>query len=159
VRRITRRTAVVAAALTVTLSGGAAFAYWLNTGSATATGQTASGTKLTVTNLTTTDPAMVPGASQSWTFRVNNDGANPLTIDTTNSSVVVTPFSSTAVDATKSACTQADYTITNVALPASVYSHSYGDGSFTLTFSNDLARDQVNCQSYAVPLNVLVKAA
>jgi len=40
-----------------------------------------------------------------------------------------------------------------------VYSHSYGDGSFTLTFSNDLARDQVNCQSYAVPLNVLVKAA
>jgi len=157
-RKLTRRTAVTAAALAVTLSGGAAFAYWLNSGSATATAQTADGTRLTVTNLLTTSPSMMPGDAQLWTFQVNNDGGNNITIDKPNSPVTVTPFSSTAVDPAKPACTQADYAIDSVTLPDTVYAHGAYGGSFSLHFVNSAA-DQENCKGFKVPISVTVKAA
>ena len=125
-RKLTKKTLVVSAALMLLGTGGVAFAYWTTTGSGTATSTTAA----SLATLTTTQnglvTAMAPGgAVQDVNFTINNSAATPQYVTTVAMSFTgatyVSAGSSSSVGTTwlnhpaggpAPGCTAADFTLT-----------------------------------------------
>ena len=101
--------ALVASAAVVGLAGsGVAYAYWTTTGSGTGSATTGTSTAVTV-NQTSAPGTLYPGSSASLSGNFNNPGASPQYI--TSVTAAVKAFSVKS-DASKPACTQADFSIT-----------------------------------------------
>jgi hypothetical protein len=132
----------------VTLAGaGAAFAYWTLSGSGSGSGST--GTTASVTVVQTSDASgLYPGDAVALSGDFNNPGASRVYV--TAVTATVAPFNAQA-DATKPACTQADFTITGTSNTPGEIDSGNGVGAWsglTLTMV-DAATNQDNCKSLA----------
>jgi ABC-type glycerol-3-phosphate transport system substrate-binding protein len=146
-----KRSVVVLALVGVlALAGVAAYAYWSNNGSGTASGQTAAGNQdLTVLTTSSLD-GLYPGASIPVTGKFGNPNGNPVKV--TNISVTPSVDSAHAT----AGCLVSDYSaavhVTDPDVPAS----SQGGGfAGTLSMANT-ALDQNACKGATVTLTYSV---
>ena len=109
--RLKRKAVVVYAVFLVLALGGIAFAFWTAGGGGS--GTASAGTIATVTvNQTVSPTGLYPGATAALSGNFNNPNSGQVYVTAVTASV--TPFSVQA-DATKPACTQADFSITGTA--------------------------------------------
>ncbi len=146
-----RKTAMVSVLVLVALSvAGIASAYWTTGGSGS--GSATEGTTVSVTVTQTVSPTgLYPGGSAALSGKFNN--TNPGSVRIAAVTAAVTAFSS-QTDATKPACTQADFTITGTAPVAAEIPSGSAVGSWTgLTLNmTDTATNQDNCKTLTVPI-------
>lgn len=152
-RFFTRKKVVVFAGIAaIGLGGGVALAYWTTGGSGSGSAATGTTSNIVVNQTGSAITGMYPGATAALSGNFTNT-INPGSVYITAVTANVTTFSAQA-DATKPACTQADFTITGTAPVGAEVAHGTGVGSWsglTLTFV-DGAGNQDNCKSITVPI-------
>ncbi|MCU1464923.1 MAG: hypothetical protein JWM72_851 [Actinomycetia bacterium] len=143
-----------AGALVLGVAGGA-FAFWTTGGSGTGTAATSSTNAIAV-NQTTSSTALVPDGSTTLSGDFTNS-TNPGPVYITTVSASIDTFS-LAADATKPACTDADFTLTTASVPVGADVAHTAVGGHTGSWSgivlkmNDSALNQDNCKNISVPL-------
>ena len=148
--RLKRVAAVVYAVFLVLTLGGIAFAFWTAGGSGSGTATAGTNANVTV-NQTVAPTGLYPGATTALSGDFNN--SNPGSVYITAVTASVTPFSVQA-DATKPACTQADFSITGTANVGTEVVPGTGVGSWSGLSLNmiDAATNQDNCKNVTVPI-------
>lgn len=143
--------AAVSIGAVVVASGGVAFAFWTAAGSGTGSGATGTTAALTVVQ-SSVNTGLYPGGTTALAGTITNPNPSPVTV--TAVTATVTAFTS-RTDATKPACTQADFTITGtstVASPVPANSSSGGAWSgLSLSMTNSVT-NQDNCKTVTVPI-------
>ena len=139
-----QRTLIVSAIAVLLVGGGAAFAYWTNTGAGT--GDAATGTNVpVVVNQTSTITGMAPGiAAQTLSGNFDNPNAGP---------VYVASVSATVTGTDKAGCTAADYTVAGTATVGAQVAAGTGQGSWsglTIQFNNKTNAIQDACKNAVV---------
>ena len=146
-----KRTAVVVYAVFLVLTlGGIAFAFWTAGGSGSGTANAGTTASVTV-NQTVSPSGLYPGATAALSG--NFDNPNSANVYITAVTASVTPFSVQA-DATKPACTQADFSISGAANVGTEIVPGAGVGSWSGLSLNmiDAATNQDNCKSITVAI-------
>ena len=136
---------LVAGFVFATIVGGAAAAYWTIAGSGTGTAGTATPSSVTVVQ-TSSAAGLYPGGSVALSGNLNNPNAGPVYVTAVTASVHAF---STQPDATKPACTQADFSITGISnTPGSIAAgNAVGTwNGLTLNMSN-AGTNQDNCKA------------
>ena len=130
--------------------GGLALAYWTVGGSGSGSGSTGSASSITV-NQTASATGLYPGGSSALSGNFTNP--NPGKVYVTAVTATITSFSVQA-DATKPACTQADFSISGTATVGAEINSGAGVGSWSGLSLNmtDAATNQDNCKSITVPI-------
>lgn len=104
-----KKVVAVAVAGAVVASSGLAYAYWTQGGSGTGSATTGSTTVITV-NQTSTPSGLYPGRAPQ-ALSGNFDNPNPGAVQISSITAVVSSVTDAGTDATKPACTTADYVI------------------------------------------------
>ena len=152
-RFITKKRAVAAAAAIAIAGGGmAAYAYWTGSGTGSGAASATTPSALTV-NQTTSVTGLYPGAT-AVTLSGTFDNPNPGGVYVHNVTAAVQAFSS-QTDATKPACTQADFAIGGSATVAANVAAGSGVGSWTGLTVRLLngAGNQDNCKGQAITID------
>jgi hypothetical protein len=147
-----RATKIVALTAALVVAGGAAFAWWTAGGSGTGSAATGTVNGITI-NQTSSIAGLYPGgpaATLAGTFTNANSGP----VRVAQVSVAITTGWTAKADATKPACTTADFTLvqpgaTNAEVPSGTGVGSWGAGSIQLV---NAASNQDNCKGVTVPL-------
>ena len=151
--KITRRkSAILAIVATTAIGGGAAFAYWTQSGTGTGTATAGTTTGITV-NQTGSVTGLYPGGTPiglSGTFTNTNTG--PVSISSITAAVAA--FTTVTPDPLKPPCTQADFAISgtsgaNIA-PAGTEVGSWSGLSVALVAG---VANQDNCKGQAITIN------
>lgn len=144
--RIKKKWAIVLTVVALTIGGGAAFAYWTNSGSGTGTAATGSNASITV-NQTSTISGLAPGLpAQTLSGTFDNPNASP---------VYVTSVTATVTGTDQAGCTASDYTIggtapVNAQVPAG---NSQGTWTgLTIQFNNKSGVNQNVCKGAVVTI-------
>jgi hypothetical protein len=147
-RRITKRTALLAAGVAVAVaSAGVAYAYWTTNGSGTGSATTGTTSAVTVKQ-TSTVSNLAPGLpAQALQGNFDNGNAGPVLVHSVTAAVTGT---------SNPGCTAADFTVVQPALvdvevPAGPGMGSWSGGS--LVFKNDPVRNQDACKGVTVALS------
>ena len=145
-KRPGKQRALIVSAVAVLLVGGAAFAYWTNTGAGT--GDAATGTNVpVVVNQTSTVTGMAPGiAAQTLSGNFDNPNAGP---------VYVASVTAVVSGTDKTGCTAADYTIAGTATVGTEVASGTGKGAWsglTIQFNNKSGVNQDACKNAVVSL-------
>ncbi len=157
-RRIkTKRTKIVVAATAlVVVSGGAAFAYWTNSGSGTGSGATGTTSAITVTQTSVVSDLRPGGAAQdlSGTFTVPGDG--PAYVEDLEAAV-------TSVNGAVG-CEVDDYAIggSPMLIQAQVddaTTWGVGAGGLTVVFVNEAAENQDGCKNATITISYTANAS
>jgi hypothetical protein len=148
--RLSRRAAVVSALVFVTVFTGIVFAYWTMGGSGSGTANTGTTASLTVRQ-TVSPSGLYPEGTVALSGNFDNPNSTKVYITAVTASV--TPFSVQA-DATKPACTQADFSITGTANVGAEIVPGLGMGSWSGLSLNmiDAGTNQDNCKNVTVPI-------
>jgi hypothetical protein len=148
VRKLTKRTALVAAGVAIAVAGtGIAYAYWSTSGSGSGTAATGGSSAITV-NQTTTVSSMGPAvAAQALAGNFDNSNSGPVFVQ--NVTVAIATISN-------SLCTGADFTLVqpnavNAEIPKGTAQGSWSGGS--IAFKDDPARNQDACKNVTVNLS------
>lgn len=148
--RLSRRAGIVLILVVLSALGSIALGYWTTGGSGSGSGGTGTSASVTV-NQTVSPTGLYPGgtAGLSGDFTNLNSGSVYVTAVTAS----VTPFSVQA-DATKPACTQADFSITGTANVGAQIAPGTGVGSWSgLSLQMiDAGTNQDNCKNITVPI-------
>lgn len=149
--RLKKKIVAGMAAGAVVIGAGGAFAFWTQGG--TGNGAATAGTSVAITVVqTATITGLYPGGTASalsGTF--NNPNAFPVNI--TSVTAAVQAFSTTAVDATKPPCTQADFTIAGTSGPYTVPAGTTGTWSGLNVALRNTALNQDNCKGQTITIN------
>jgi hypothetical protein len=147
--RITKKV-VIASAAVVVIGAGTAFAFWTNTGSGEGSATTGTNVAITVNQTSTSDVALVPGGPvQPLSGTFTNTNSSPVFVD--HVTVSITAGFSVRPDASKPACTSADYTLVQpTATNAQVTTDSPWAGASIALINR--ATNQDNCKGAVVPL-------
>jgi hypothetical protein len=142
-----RKTVAVLAGTTLVLaSGGAAFAYWTNTGSGEGAAGTGTNSPITI-NQTTTVSGLGPGvAAQSLAGNFDNTNDGP---------VYVAAVTATVTGTDKAGCGATDYTIAGTAPVATQIPVGTDVGAWTgltITFNNKAGVNQDACKGAVVAI-------
>ena len=152
--RFVTKKRVAAAVAVLALGGGAmaAYAYWTGGGTGSGSAQATTPSAVTV-NQSTTVAGLYPGAT-AVTLSGNFDNPNSGTVYVHNVTAAVQAFSS-QTDATKPACTQADFAIGGSATVDAQVPAGNGVGSWTGLTVRLLngSGNQDNCKSQAITIN------
>jgi hypothetical protein len=147
----TRKLLATAAGLVgVVIAATAAFAYWTGSGSGTGSATTGTATNVTVVQ-TSASSGLTPGGSVALSGNFNN--ANSGSVSVASVTATIDSFS-VQPDATKPACTQADFSITGTSNDPGVIASGTGVGSWSglsLNMTNGAA-NQDNCKGITVPV-------
>jgi len=149
-----KRAAAVATGAALTfIVGGVAFAYWSTSCSGAGSATTGTVVPVTINATGTAVTGLYPGGPAhdvSGTF----DNPNAGTVYINQVTVAVAPGWSKRADATKPACTAADFAITQASAVGHEIAHGNGVdawGPATITMNN-LATNQHNCKNVTVDL-------
>ena len=148
--RLKRTAVVVYAAFLVLTLGGIAFAFWTAGGAGSGTASAGTSASVTV-NQTVSPTGLFPGATTALSGNFDNPNSGNVYVAAVTASV--TPFSVQA-DATKPACTQADFSISGTANVGTEIVPGTGVGSWSglsLTMI-DAATNQDNCKNITVAI-------
>ena len=147
-----KRVAAAVAGIGVLLGGAAAYAYWTGGGSGSGSAATGTPSSLTV-NQTTVVTGLFPGAS-AVTLSGNFDNPNSGAVTVSTLTAAVRAFSS-QTDATKPACTQADFAIGGTATGLGSIPSGTAQGSWTGLTVRMLngAGNQDNCKSATINID------
>ena len=145
-----RKMAMFALVTLVAVLGGVAFAYWSTGGSGSGSANTGTAASVTV-NQTVAPTGLYPGGAAALSGNFNNPNTGKVYI--TAVTALVTPFSVQA-DATKPACTQADFSITGTANVGAEIAAGVAVGSWSGLSLNmiDAVTNQDNCKNITVPI-------
>jgi hypothetical protein len=148
--RLKRKALVVYAVFLAVALGGIAFAFWTAGGGGAGTASAGTSASVTV-NQTVSPTGLYPGATAALSGNFDNPNAGSVYVAAVTASV--TPFS-VQTDATKPACTQADFSITGTASVGTEVVPGTGVGSWSGLSLNmiDAATNQDNCKSVTVPI-------
>jgi hypothetical protein len=152
-RRIHWTKKTIVGGVTVALlaaSGGVAFAFWTAGGAGAGSATTGTTAPLVVTQ-TSTSAGVAPGGSVALAGNFSNPNTTPITPTSVTATI---PAFSVKTDASKPACTQADYSITGTVAVTGPVPASGTGGSWTglaLTMSN-AGTNQDNCKGLAVAI-------
>ncbi|MEO7268857.1 MAG: hypothetical protein ABIW49_06595 [Knoellia sp.] len=146
-RTLSKKTVVIGSvAAFVLLGGGAAFAYWTNTGSGTGEATTGSNQSLVV-NQTSTVSGLAPGLpAQALSGNFDNPNTSPVYAGTVTATVTGTD---------KAGCGPTDYTIGGTAPVNAEVPAGTGVGSWsglTIAFNNKPAVNQDACKDAVVTI-------
>ena len=146
--RIRRKAVVVYAFFLVLALAGIAFAFWTTGGGGSGAANTGTSASVTV-NQTVSPTGLYPGATAALSGNFDNPNSGNVYIAAVTASV--TPFSVQA-DATKPACTQADFSISGTANVGTEIAPGTGVGSWSGLSLNmiDAATNQDNCKNITV---------
>jgi hypothetical protein len=130
--------------------GGLALAFWAVGGSGSGSGNTGSPSAITV-NQTVSPTGLYPGGSSALSGNFTNP--NPGKVYVASVTATITSFSVQA-DATKPACTQADFSISGTATVGAEINSGAGVGSWSGLSLNmtDAGTNQDNCKNITVPI-------
>jgi len=148
--RLKRKALVVYTVFLVVALGGIAFAFWTAGGGGSGTASAGSSAGVTV-NQTVSPTGLFPGATTALSGDFSNPNSGSVYVTAVTGSV--TPFSAQA-DATKPACTQADFSISGTANVGTEVVPGTGVGSWSglsLTMI-DAATNQDNCKNITVAI-------
>jgi hypothetical protein len=130
-----------------------AYAYWTTSGSGTGSAATGTSQNVTVSQLGTISGLVPGGPAGAIDYRINNPASYNQYVASV--SVVVDPLWSAQADASKPACTAADFTISgspdSVAADLATGDHDYQPSGMSIALDNE-ATNQDNCKSVNVPL-------
>lgn len=146
-RRLNKRTvAIWSVAALLIVGGGAAYAYWTNTGSGTGEATTGSNQSIVV-NQTSTITGLAPGVpAQTLSGNFDNPNTSP---------VYVTTVTATVTGTDKTGCGPTDYTIGGSATVNAEVPAGTGVGSWsglTIAFNNKPAVNQDACKDAVVSI-------
>src|SRR5437763_4117542 len=152
-----RRTSVVGALTTVAVAvvAGSAVAYWVTTGSGTATAQAGTAQNPTTSTVAVTSGLLVPGGTGDVYIKVNNPNGYPVRVTAVTGNGTITASGGTGT------CTTTAVTFTNQT-PASNNTIAAG-GSATFTYPGAVAMgsnpDQ-GCQGavFSIPVTVTISS-
>ncbi|GGJ97292.1 hypothetical protein GCM10010123_29130 [Pilimelia anulata] len=156
--KITKRSAVVASAAAATLAivGGVAFAAWYEEGTGTASTTAAELQPIVVEGAVISTPALKPGATRDFVLTLNNPNADALTI----AGIALNP----SVSATPSACNAGDVSL-NTSAPLS-RTDLPGNQTVTVTMTGAVsmvapATADNDCQgaTFSIPVKVTANLA
>ncbi|HET6741637.1 MAG TPA: hypothetical protein VFH76_21985 [Kribbella sp.] len=143
---------IIAAAATLVIGAGSAFAYWSTTGSGSGAGATSAGASDLTIAQTSTIANMYPGdAPQTITGTVTNNAANKAYVNT----VTVSIDSVTKASGASGSCDATDYTLVTPVMTVGKDIAAGGTESFTgatLQFNNKAA-NQDGCKGATVNLS------
>jgi hypothetical protein len=129
-----------------------AYAYWTTTGSGSGSASTGTTSNIVV-NQTGSATGMYPGQTVNLSGTFTNT-ANPGSVYITAVTAAVHAFSTTAVDANKPACTQADFAIGGTAPVGAEVAHGTGGSWSGLTLTlTDAGTNQDNCKGVTVTID------
>jgi hypothetical protein len=151
-----KRAAAAAAALLLAGGGMAAWAYWTGGGSGSGGASATTPVNLVVNQTNATISNLFPGGpAQALSGNFDNSNSGPITLSSLTASVH--SFSSSLVDASKPACTQADFAITGTAtiggsgvVPAGTGVGSWSGLNVSLT---NAGTNQNNCKGVSITID------
>jgi hypothetical protein len=148
-----KRTATVLGVFLALAVAGGAFAYWTIGGSGTGSASAGTVSGVTVVQTSSVSGLYPGGPAQALSGTFNNPNAGKVYVSSVTAAVHA--FSSTAVDATKPACTQADFVIGGSAPVAAEINPGNAQGSWSgLTVAlSDAATNQDNCKGAAITID------
>lgn len=151
-----KRVAAVATGAALTfLVGGVAFAYWTTGGSGTGSAATGNTANITIVATSPAVTGLYPGApAVDIAGKFNNPNTGKVYVGQVNVSVAA-GFSAQA-DASKPACTSADFAITQPAATAAQIDAGNAVGSWSgakIAMVNNPSANQDNCKGVTVPLS------
>ena len=142
---------IIAAAATLVIGAGSAFAYWSTTGSGTGTGATSAGASNLAIAQTSTISNMYPGDSaQTISGTVTNNASNSAYVN----SVTVSIASVTQAQGATGTCDATDYTLANPTMSVASDVAAGATANFTgatIKFNNK-ASNQDGCKGATVNL-------
>jgi hypothetical protein len=154
-RIITRKRVAAVAAILAVGGGTMAYAYWTTGGSGSGSASTGTTSNIVVNQTGSAITGMYPGQTVNLSGNFTNT-ANPGKVYITAVTAAVHAFSTTAVDANKPACTQADFAIGGTAPVGAEVAHGTSVGSWsglTLTLTDAAGANQDNCKGVTVTID------
>ncbi|MBB6403568.1 hypothetical protein [Arthrobacter sp. AZCC_0090] len=152
-RKLSKKGKIYAAAASIALvaaSGGAAFAYWTNTGSGVASGATGTNAPVTVVQTSVVTDLKPGGAPQALSGNFNNGNTSPVYVASVTASIASVTQAAGAVGA----CDAGDFTL---ALPTMTVGHEVASGTgmgswggATIAFNDKTGTNQDGCKGATV---------
>lgn len=153
-RKLSKKGKIYAAAASIALvaaSGGAAFAYWTNTGSGVGTGATGTNAAIEAVQSSLVTGLVPGGAAQTLSGKFNNPNTSPVYVASVTASIA----SVTKGGVAAAGCDATDFTLANATM---VVGHEVASGTgvdswggATIAF-NDKATNQDACKDVTVNL-------
>lgn len=154
-RKLSKKGKVYAVAASIALvaaSGGAAFAYWTNTGSGSSTGATGTNAPITVVQTSVVSDLKPGGAPQVLSGNFNNGNTSPVYVASVTASISSVTQAAGAVGA----CDASDFTL---ASPTVTVAHEVASGQgvgswggATIAFNDKPLANQDGCKGATVNL-------
>lgn len=144
-----KRIAIISGTVLSVVIGGAAFAFWTQTGAGTGTATTGTINPIVINQLSDNNTAKMWPGSGPVTLSGDYTNANDAKVYVHTISVVVDPAWTVAADPSKPACTAGDFTVS----PAIVIDGEIDSGTNVQSWSgltiqlDDLGTNQDNCKN------------
>ncbi|HZX01783.1 hypothetical protein [Kribbella sp.] len=143
---------IIAAAATLVIGAGSAFAYWSTTGSGSGSGATAAGASSLAIAQTSTIADLHPGDSaQTISGTVTNNATNSAYVN----SITVSIASVTQAQNATGTCDATDYTLTSPSMTVATDVAAGGSANFTgatIKFNDKATTNQDGCKGATVNL-------
>lgn len=149
--RLKKKVVAGIAAGVIAVGAGGAYAFWTQGGTGSGAVTAGTSTAITVVQTSTVTGLYPGGPALALSGSFNNP--NAFSVDITGVTAAVQAFSTTNVDATKPACTEADFTIGGTFGPYTVPAGTAGAwGGLNVALLNTAA-NQDNCKGQSITIN------